>query len=380
MIQNATLFISRIDNETRLNITFPNETYYSDSALEQIYFNVSVDALILQNSTLVASFNLSSDVSNITSTYSIIAYVTYDNELVTFKSEDFLTLQDADYYQNFTTDMLPLQRTYEFKIAGPSEQLLNVSCSEAWMECPNNATFGSNNQTTINVKIELASSFAIGNYTGNINFTIGNLTRIAKIIIRIKRPDYSFEEYMFTDKCFEKSLTGKILVTYDCMEEKAEFEHQQQLELIERLKADYQECNFTCEEPETEYVVSGSLEDALAQPYNSCKEDLSETRSQLTKCRENDDACVSDRKACMRDISKERELNDNYTKGMMENETICLANTFSQAVQREDIARQVRKSTIWSVIRIIAGFVFFSVLAGYFIYLYLHRKNEVTLQ
>lgn len=379
LTENATLFIERIDNESRLNVSYPNATFFGNDTMKTILFNPSVSSMLYQNTTMIATFNLSSDVSNVTTLYTIIAYAIYDNTLITLESEDFLTVQDADYYQNFTTDMLPLERTYKFQVAGPAGRYTNVSCDKDWLDCPDNATFGTDNKTTIPVKISLTVSFETGNHTGNINFTIGNLTRKAKIIIRMKKPDYTFEEYVFTDKCFEESKSGKLLVTYACMEEKAEFDHRQQLELIDKLKAEYQECNCTCEEPEIQYVLRGDIEEAIWTPYQTCIIDLDETRDQLSQCRDEEDTCTTERKACIKDLQEERDEYVECKEALMQNETICLANTFRNAVQREDQARQIRSSIIGTVIKIIITFVILTGGTVYMIYLYRTRKREVTL-
>ena len=377
LIENATLYISRIDNETRLNISYPNETFYDSGSLEHIYFNVTVDSQILQNTTLIASFNLSSNVSNKTNVYSIIAYVTYDNELVGFTSEDFLTLQGADYYMNFTTDLLPLEKNLEFAVAGPSGVTMNVSCSEPWMSCKNNATFGNNNKTNVDVKIILPVSFEVGNYSSHINFTLGNFTRKANIYISLKKPSILIQKYVMTEKCYIFDEDGNVSISLECMEEQANYYHRQQLETYRLLKKNFNVCNCTCEEPETEFVIKGSLEDAIVEPYNSCKEDLKETRNQLSKCRDEDDNCQSERKECNNDLEKERKTFDKFKESTFVNITKHIASTHEDIIDREDITRDVRKSTIFWTIMMIAMVSFSSFVIYYLKKLKKHHDEEV---
>jgi len=373
LIQNGTLFIDRVDNEDRLNIQFPNQTYFNATENETILFNVSVNRQFFENTTLIAIFNLSSNINNNTFLYSIVANALYDESLVSYDGENFLTLVKGNFIRNITTNLLPVEwDSFDFKIYGPSETTMEISCPPGWLECPPNATFNTNNISRFEIPYTVPKSAPIGRTTYKINFTLDNISENTKVIFNIKKPDYSFENYVFEERCFKKSKDGDLLVTYDCMKEKENFDHQQQLELIDYLKKEYAEYNESCEEPEVRYILKGNIEDSIWISYETCVYDLNRTRGELNIFRDDLDYCEHERKVCNLDLGDERTKYSECEQELLNNTADHLADTFQTSVDNELKARKIRNSVIKSVFLILGVVAFFVGLIWY----YFHWKNK----
>ncbi len=357
LAQNGTLFIDRLDNESRLAISLPNETFYGNSSSKIIDFNISANVTVTKNTTLTARFNLSSNISNITSIYSISVLVEYipppQPEPVQEEQHSFITIIDGNYVINVTTNVLPKMGEFTYKIGGKSGDTLNLTCPAGWLECPNKKlTFDSKDTLKFDIDYLVPLDAPLGKKEYQLNLSTVNVTRTTKIIFYINEPAITFASYQFGEECFVPVEGNDMFaIAMDCIKEKEEFDAMRLTRLWERMKALRNESPVCGCEPETvtEYVIAGDIEKNVLDDYQQCRDDRKKLNDDLDNCHSNVARVQTDRDKCQAQF--------------INNESVCLADRFSQGVEQYNNAKEQDKVTNRKVWMFTGTFLFIVALS-----------------
>ena len=338
---NNTIYIDRMDNETRLSIDHPAfMTFRNDSEL--IFFNVSITENISENSTLISLFNLTNNVNNNSYIYSIVynfIYVPIDeqaeNTTVSEDKEFFVTIVEGNYLINITTNLLPKEGKLHYDIGGLAGETLKISCPKGWLDCPDEAVFKSNNRTKFDIKYRVPLSAKKANNTYTVNLTSGNITRHTKITFQITEPDITFMNYVFPEDCFVSLDNSDLLaVKYDCVLESQKSIIDNAILYLKNKRNSLNEsfCGEICPvKTETEYVMVGNISRSIREDYEVCRTDRDNYKFSLNKCLDTKGKLIT---------------NVSNLKNVIANdETDCLSSVFDTSVQLKADAEKFKAKT-----------------------------------
>ena len=338
---NNTLYIERVDTESRLDISYPEFKTFADDS-EMISFNVSITENITDNATIVSLFNLTNSVNNNSYIYSIVynyIYVpadeTEENTTIIEDKEFFVTIIDGNYLINITTNLLPKEGKLHYDIGGLAGETLTISCPKGWLDCPDDAVFNSNNRTKFDIKYRVPLSAKKANNTYTINLTSGNITRKTKVTFQITEPDITFMNYVFPEDCFVSLDNSDLLaVKYDCVLESQKSIIDNAILYLKNKRNSLNEsfCGEICPvKTETEYVMVGNISKSVRDDYDICRNDRDNYKFSLNKCLDTKGRLITN-------IS-------DLKNALANNETECLSSVFDTSVQLKTEAEEFKAKT-----------------------------------
>jgi len=311
--ENYTLFITQYITDDKITLTYPNEYYYNNTNISNFTIDYQLaDFQVFQDLSLEVAVNVNSNHPNFTGilTYGLIFNIDKSDDLVSENATDEFYLTKNGYGLNITTNLLPIERSFNFSLSGEPNALVNVTHCNEWLICPSSFAFDGNGNKKLKIGVHIPSNATVGNYERRFVLKSGNITNIGKIFINLAYPNLVFEEYIFKEKCFESEAT-----LLKCIEEEEEFNKQRLSDIYALALA--KKINFT----ETIYnetevlVMTGSIDDELNKLYQSSIQE----RQMLTNDKQN---LLTDLETCNNRIlnlnTKIKVTEDNCSKTLLE--------------------------------------------------------------
>lgn len=341
---NATMFIERIDSETRLNVTYPGSVFFENESMEVLFKITPLN--VQQNNTLQAKFNLSTDINGVSEIYTINVHVIKDEEpgVVETVPHYFLTKLDGDFMINITSDLLPYEGYLNYNIGGVAGEFVNITCPiGSWLSCPKTDLIEADNVSHFKILYNIPLSAPQGERSYLIQFSSGNATLNSTIYFNIADPDLSFKDYEFREDCFVLVNKTKYYLDPKCLEDLENFQMERLSSFWDRIR-EIENISYECEpEIETKYVVTGEVNDVIWEDYNDCKDDKLTCNNNLGRCQETLSTCQS----------KYDILNEEISK----NESMCQSESYQDAVKLQDEyndrLRKLNSRWIWQIVTIV---------------------------
>lgn len=360
--ENATVFINDVTNETKINSTYPSSVFFGNATEVIINFTFKPAVEFNKSDNIGLVFNISNDVNNNSFFYIVELHINIDEinytELI---SHHFISVIEGNYEINYTTDLLPTTGQLKYEIGGVVNDTLNITCSEGYLDCPINSTFGSDNKTTfyVNYSLPILSNQTI---TYDVNLTTYNVSKHTTVTFIITEPGILFKRYEWRDECFIER-DGVITVTYDCILEYEEYNIRRLRDYLDRLSEMRNE-TITCGEPETitEYVYSGSLQESVYQDYTDCKIDRSNINDEL-------DTCRSDYSECLLNLS---DSNNNW----LERNTKIVQEMLSAQTRHDKETKDTEHKAFWTIFWVVLIVIICVILFFVIRFAIIHMKKD----
>ena len=353
---NQSVFINRTDGNSNLFVSYPRQRFFH-SAVERVFFNVSVNRSIKENRSYLAVFNLSTTAHNHTFKYLInVSYEYTEPKTILQPKEFFLTPTSGGVFINVTTNNLPQDRNFAYDISGAAGTTLKIACSGPWISCPNASVFNANNRTTFQVNYSIPSSAPLGYTYAYMNLSSGNKTLNETITFFVRRPDIEFKEYVWEERCFVLSTGGDVAVSLECLEEKEAWDKNRLSQIIRSVQS---QINYSCScknTTVTEYLVAGEIDKDSWDLYQACKVDRDAFKGSFSECQSTLSRTTNSLGACQEAVKN--------------NESDCLASTFATSVRlKAEAEASITKNRERTRLFIMVLFVVFSLITLYFRYI-----------
>jgi len=359
LVENATVFLERTDSSVLL-VSFENESFLENASIILEFF-VELNQTFSENKSLVASFNLTSDVNNNTYEYDILVDFVYGgNDTFVKKTGFFVNVLNGNYVINITTNLLPKNGILGYTIAGKSGENLNISCNHDWVVCPNQSVFGSDNLTSFDVKYTIPISASLGVTSIPVSLVSGNISRTTSIIFEVSDPGLEILTYQFNESCFVGQTDGSFLVKEECLQAQEEYNIQRLSQILSLARA-YRE-NFTCT-PEilTEYIMSGDIEKNVLDDYNVCRKERDGVRDDL--------------KSCLNQNNFLELNNTDLAYALLNNETECRNNLFTTKVRLDTEFKSLKKKH-WTTYTVTFGTSIALILTTVGVFFWFKKRRE----
>jgi hypothetical protein len=342
---NQTVFLSRTDNESRINVSFPNATFLNETNTTNITIAIMVPAYnVTLNESLIAGLNITNTLNNLTFSWMANITVLADNGTNASNGTPSLVVRviNGDYVVNITSNLLPIEGNLSYEVQGPAGGLLNISCpGDSYLSCPNQTVFEADNVSRFSIRYRIPITQPDGIVLYTVNLSSENTTRQSNITFVITEPDINQMTFVFREDCFvEVPGENYSTVKYDCILEQEEFNLRRLAQFLERIKA-LRNSSAYCSpeiinESKTEYVVAGQVDKVIVDNYEACTAEKTKLQASYDTTTELLHSCQEQRGVCQDMLSK------NETDAMLE------AFAYKEKARREsEASREYYNKRFW---------------------------------
>lgn len=332
--ENATISFFRSDNESLLNVSFPESVFLNASNNA----SVNITTTVLQhnvsgNETLHARLLLSNDANNITVMFEEEVQINHNPPATIEEATVFdVRVVNGGFQVNVTSNLLPLDGTLVFQVVGLANATMNITCpTTGFLQCPTTAVFGDDNSSNVSIAYHIPITQADGNVSYQVSFQTGNITRTTDVTFYITEPTLEALSYVFRPDCFV-DVPGEnySAVKYDCIQEEEEFNIRRLTQYLERIKALRNTTAYCSPEQinTTQYIVAGQVDKVIYDEYNVCKDERKLLNDQLTQSA---------------DVLHQAESSAGLCQGqLLQNESVALQEAFAYKRDADVMVEQAR--------------------------------------